>query len=122
MNSEYLSHLQNEGIAVHIALDRFMNNESFYEKYIRMFPEDKTFPLLQEAYQRNDWDNAKIYTHSLKGLSASLGFLSLSSIAEKLLSCLKKEDVSHYEIYYKQLVNNYHQVLNLLHEVDKKFS
>lgn len=62
-------------------VSRFSGHESLYRKYLVKFPEDPTFPELQDAMSRGDYDLAFRCAHTLKG---SAGNLSLTALFEAL--------------------------------------
>ena len=52
MTSEYKEKLQAYGVNLDSALNRFMENEQFYERILSKFPMDENFALMEKKSQR----------------------------------------------------------------------
>lgn len=61
------------------------------KKFITKFPDDGSFSELCQAIQSGKPVEAFMAAHTLKGVSANLGFTKLMSSAEKLTELLRKE-------------------------------
>ena len=57
-------------------LKRFMSPERI-AKYVRMFTMDESFKNLESSLLSKDYDLAFRMVHTLKGVSANLGFMKL---------------------------------------------
>ena len=78
MRDERKKILEEAGISVEEALERFMGNEMLLEKFLGKFPEDKNFGELQNAFEQGDKETALRAAHTLKGVCANLSIKGLS--------------------------------------------
>ncbi|MDD3411600.1 MAG: Hpt domain-containing protein [Eubacteriales bacterium] len=75
------------------ALERFMDDEEMYLKYVRAFPEEPTMARLTAAVAAKDYDEAEKAVHALKGIVNNLGFLPLADAAVDMLESFRDGDV-----------------------------
>lgn len=61
------------GTDIPTTLDRFMNNEALYKKFLLKFLQDTTFDNLRKTMEEGNLSSAFSYAHTLKGISANLG-------------------------------------------------
>ena len=67
MTSEYKEKLQAYGVNLDSALNRFMDNEQFYERILSKFPMDENFILMERSLNENNISQAFRHAHTLKG-------------------------------------------------------
>lgn len=84
-----LKALDEMGADVPSALDRFINNAELYKKFLRKFPEDKSFPGLMENLSDEKVKDAFYYAHTLKGVAANLGFTNLTTVLHPVVEDLR---------------------------------
>ncbi len=76
---------------------RLMKDERI-ERFLRLFPADGSFELLEKAMAEEDWANAFRAAHTLKGLAMNLSLDRLSQSAVTLTELLRNgppdEDVT----------------------------
>ena len=77
MNEKQKEFLAQSGINLTDGLAYFSENERLYEKYLFRFLEEPTFPELFKAIEEDRREDARRAAHSLKGITATLGFTSL---------------------------------------------
>ncbi len=77
--------LAEAGINVSKALSSFMQMEPMYEKFLNKFCSDPSFENLEKAVKEKNEDLAHLSSHTLKGISATLGM-------EKLYQLLLEQD------------------------------
>lgn len=66
-----------------------MMKEDRVLKFAKMFLADDSFPKLKEAIENNDVDGAFRAAHTLKGITANLGFAKLNKIANEITEELR---------------------------------
>lgn len=97
--------------------DRFVK-EDFVKKFVLKFPADNTFTGLQDALERNDSSEAFRFIHTLKGISANLGFAGLyraaSELTEQLRGCNNPADKE----LVAAVVREYEKVISVIKELD----
>ncbi len=69
--------LRQLGVNVDDALERLMNNESFYLRLVEKVLDDGNFARLERAVEAGDWHEGFEAAHALKG---SVGNLSLTPL------------------------------------------
>lgn len=70
-----LLEMQERGIDIAAAMERFMDNEEMYRKYLRRLPEEPAFNEMLAALEKQNIKEAFDCAHRLEGL---LGNLSLT--------------------------------------------
>jgi histidine phosphotransfer protein HptB len=73
MDINYKRQLLARGVALDTTLDRFMNNENLYEKFLIKFLEDENFTELKENLKEKKYEKAYTNAHTLKGVCAKFG-------------------------------------------------
>ena len=81
MNHEKMAVLNECGIDYAEGLNRFMNNEALFEKFLLKFPDDTSYQELTAALARGDCQAAFRAAHTLKGVA---GNLSMKRLFEKV--------------------------------------
>ena len=98
-------------------LDRFMNNDNLFKKFLGKFiTTDSSYAKLRDSLKEGNLEDAKLYSHTLKGIAANLGLVKLSGISNDMLSLLRKgnlEDASRYE---DALEKQYDAVKEIVHK------
>lgn len=59
-------------------MDRFLNNEELYKRFLRKLPADQNFARLKQAVNAGDLKTVELAAHTLKGVCANLGLVKLS--------------------------------------------
>ena len=77
MNEKQKEFLAQSGINLTDGLAYFSENERLYEKYLFRFLEEPPFPEHFKAIEEDRREDARRAAHSLKGITATLGFTSL---------------------------------------------
>lgn len=84
--------LRQAGVNVDEALERFMNNEALWERFLAKFPADPNPAALSAALDRGDWDAALTAAHSLKGVCGNLSFTRLHQLLTRQVEALRAGD------------------------------
>ena len=79
MNEKQKEFLIHSGISLTDGLVYFSENERLYEKYLFRFLEEPRFAPLLKAIEEDRREDARRAAHSLKGITATLGFNSLNT-------------------------------------------
>lgn len=66
-----------------------LHNEAMIGKFVRMFLQDDSFQILEEALRRGDVKEAFRGAHTLKGVCQNLGFSNLYAPAYTLTETLR---------------------------------
>ena len=90
MNEENKKLLLEAGVDLDRTMERFMNNEGLYLKFLKRFPED---PNYEEAFKN---------AHTLKGLSGNLGLEPFYQTISALTEQLRNQNLDHLEESMKE--------------------
>lgn len=82
MDDKCRSFLKENGINADAALEFMMGCERMFEKYLYRFTEDPTFPELFSSIKEQRREEARIAAHSLKSITATLGFTELNRLVK----------------------------------------
>lgn len=91
--TKLLEELDRVGAETADALDRFMNDEEMYLKYVREFPDEPTMGKLISAVAAKDYEAAEKAVHALKGIVNNLGFLRLADATIDMLEELRDDNI-----------------------------
>jgi len=114
MTSEYKEKLQAYGVNLDSALNRFMDNEQFYERILSKFPMDENFILMERSLNENNISLAFRYAHTLKGLAATLDLTNISDIP--MTEKLRAGDTEGIQDLFDQLKVQYKLICDLITE------
>jgi HPt (histidine-containing phosphotransfer) domain-containing protein len=105
------------GTDVSGALERFAGNEALYEKFLKKFTADATFPNLKAAMEGADDEEKKRAAHSMKGVAANLGFLSLQKAALETETCLKENRAGEARRAFENAEKIYNEITAILRKL-----
>ena len=115
MENEWLQQLSGlGGIDLDVTLNRFMNSENLYEKFLIKFLEDASFQKLKACLENGNIADAFIYAHTLKGVAGNMGFQKMSDILLPLTEELRNGETDHAEGRMQQLSEQYEQICRLI--------
>lgn len=120
MEEQLKQKLMEYGVNLQGALERFMNNEGLYLKFLNKFPEEPTFARLEESMQKEDYPEAFRQAHTLKGVSANLGLDPLTASTELLVELLRNhesltaEEAVQAKEYMKDITQKHLELLHII--------
>ena len=98
-------------------LDRFMNNDSLFKKFLYKFiTTDGSYVNLRSSLVERDLENAKLYSHTLKGIAAHLGLVNLFDVSNNMLSLLREGNLGEALRYEDALGKQYDAVRDIVVE------
>lgn len=89
MDKELKDKLVANGFDVDVTLQRFMNNENLYFKFLKKLPADQNFVSFVESIQSGDCETAFRSGHTLKGVLSNLGVDSVLHVLEPMVEKLR---------------------------------
>lgn len=89
MNKERYDRLTAVGIQIEEALERFMDSESMFERFLGKFLEDETYSQLKEALEKGDIETAVVKSHTLKGVTGNLSMKHLYQLTSRQVELLR---------------------------------
>ena len=99
-------------------LSRFAGNEALYLKFLKKFPADPTFSLLEAAIAQNEWAEAERNAHTLKGVAAHLGLTILSRRCDALVQAIRQGKAEEFPLLHKQCRQEYNLILERLRQLE----
>ena len=117
MNGKQKEFLAKSGINLTDGLVYFSQNERLYEKYLFRFLEEPTFPELFKAIEEDRREDARRAAHSLKGITATLGFTSLNTSVKAQEFEFKNGRWEEGNQYTDELKKEYARIISVLRAV-----
>ena len=117
MNGKQKEFLAKSGIILTDGLVYFSENERLYEKYLFRFLEEPTFPELFKAIEEDRREDARRAAHSLKGITATLGFTSLNTSVKAQEFEFKNGRWEEGNQYTDELKKEYARIISVLRAV-----
>ena len=114
MNGKQKEFLAKSGINLTDGLIYFSENERLYEKYLFRFLEEPTFPELFKAIEEDRREDARRAAHSLKGITATLGFTSLNTAVKAQEFDFKNGRWEEGNQYTDELKKGYARIISAL--------
>ena len=114
MNGKQKEFLAKSGINLTDGLVYFSENERLYEKYLFRFLEEPTFPELFKAIEEDRREDARRAAHSLKGITATLGFTSLNTPVKAQEFDFKNGRCEEGNQYTDELKKEYARIISVL--------
>lgn len=112
---EYIDTMLMElGVDVKGVLLRLGQNENLYLSLCQKFIKDTTYQLFMDSLLKHEYKKAAFYVHTLKGISANLGFHRLEQYCLRL-----QEEISMQQVGQKHislLTNEYQKIILVLME------
>ena len=93
-------------------IERFGGSADMARRFVLKFTEDGCFDSLTEALGNNEEEEAFRAAHTLKGISASLGFEKLLGISSQITEILRGGDMDGAKAAYPELKAEYSKVLD----------
>lgn len=105
---------------VQTTLHRFGGNNGLLERFVKKFPDDRSFSEIESAAKEDNFDGLERGAHTLKGTSANLGFQILSERCAALVNALRegrrqKEDLA---LLVENIRKEYLQIVELIGMLD----
>lgn len=105
------------GINYDQAINRFMNKQEMYEKFLVRFTNDKSYGELKAAIEANDCDAAFRAAHTLKGVTANLAMDSLTKAASDTTEKLRAGNIEEAKELMQQVDVEYNRVMEFIQKL-----
>lgn len=105
------------GADINIVIDRFAGNEKLLERFIRKFPEDNNFEELKKAVKDDDDPLIERAAHTLKGVSANLGFSALSEKCANIVQAVRQEKRDTIPAFFEELSIEYEKIVDCIKQL-----
>lgn len=112
--------MERAGVDFEMTLNRFSNNESLLERFVKKFPNDKTFQELSAAVSDKRYEDVERSAHTLKGIAANLGFQYLSDLSAEIVNLVRSEYCNNDNIWiaYSRVEKEYEKVVSCVNRLD----
>lgn len=119
MEESFKLKLKENGADVETTIKRFMGKEDIYEKFVRKFPQDQNYKMMGEHLRNRNYEEAYKCAHTLKGVSANLGFdpvyKAVSVLVEELRGKRDEEvDEARVEEEWQEVRRVYQQFIEII--------
>ena len=110
--------LAKAGLDVDTAFTYCMDSEDFYREILTQYVEDfvPRYNKMKDFYQKQDWANYSIITHSLKSSSKIIGAMELSDQAYVLEQASKDGDEATIRKHHESLLQAYAALVQTIRE------
>ena len=120
MDAEFRKELIAAGVDIDGTMDRFMNNEALFEKFIFKFLDDDNYEKMMVAKGNNQVEEAFNAAHTLKGVTGNLGINCIYKVSIPLVEILRKSTFEGSEIYFEQMETSYQNIISVLNKYKKQ--
>ncbi|MCC8024691.1 MAG: Hpt domain-containing protein [Clostridium sp.] len=96
------------------ALKRFSGNTELFERFLRRFPEDKTYEQLTQALEAGNTEDAFAAAHTLKGVTANLGIDSVLKVTAEMVELLRSKKLEEARGLSPELERRYERICGIL--------
>lgn len=111
MDNNVKKNLELAGISVEESIERFSSSEALYEKYLIRFISDDNFNNAIKAVNEDDYENAMIYLHTLKGVAANMGMKKLSVLSDEIVVMIRKGQNEDLFKFIRPLSDEYEHIV-----------
>lgn len=108
--------LESQGVNIEETLERFVGMDSLYIKFLKKFPEDKNFKLLEDSITGMDMSNAFTAAHTLKGVAGNLGFGQLFEALVPFVETLREGDLNTAKTQMPAITRMYESICQIIHD------
>ena len=91
-----------------------MMSEARVKKYVKKFPENATFGKLCENMSNEDYENAFLEIHSLKGMSMNIGVPELTEACSELTEALRGGPKGDVNSLFETVKETYEKIVGLI--------
>lgn len=114
MADNVITALNEYGCDTQSALERFMNKEELYVRFLNKFLDDKSFAETGEQIAKQDYEAALQAVHTLKGVAGNLGFSPLYNLSADMVTKFRAGEPEEACAEYDQLGSIYKDVCEII--------
>lgn len=118
--SAWMVALSQSGIEVEQALERFMNNEALYLRFLNKFLQDENFSGIASSASSGDYDAMLTYAHTLKGVAGNLGLMPLYQLLDTLVLRLRSHETADMQALVLELELEYGRMCGAIEQMGEK--
>ena len=119
MDVRLIESLADAGIDVNSAIERFMGNESLFERFLKKFLEDSNYHDLLAAISSGDSEGALKSSHTLKGICGNLSMNHLFDLLTRQVSLFREQRWKEATEMMSDITESY---INITQAIRRNFS
>lgn len=100
------------------AMTRFGGVEAIYQRFLKKFLNDSTYQELEEAWQKNEYQEIEKKAHTLKGVAGNLSLEKLYTISDSLVQKIRNEQYEETAEIYEELQKCYQHTVAIISKID----
>lgn len=114
MDAVLKQNLAAAGVEIDSGLERFMGNETLYEKFLKRFCEDSAYADLTAAISEQNCEKAFTAAHTLKGVCGNLSMIKLEELVKQQVEFLRAGDLTAAAKMMPDITAAYEAVMRVL--------
>lgn len=92
------------------AVNRFGGSETIYQRFLKKFLNDNTYYELEQAWEKQNYEEIEKKAHTLKGVAGNLNLENLFSISNNLVQKIRNKQYENLDENYQQIKEEYEHV------------
>ena len=117
MDDTIKKQLTEAGVDLDKTMERFMNNEALYLKFLKRFPEDPNYAQLKEHISTGDYEEAFRDAHTLKGVAGNLGLGPFYTVVSALTEELRSRKYDRLDEFVQDAEENYELLTQIIRQL-----
>lgn len=109
--------LKEAGVDLERTMERFINNEAFYLKFLKRFPDDPNYASLKKAVEEKDLNEVERAAHTLKGVSANLGLDPVADALNEIVRAVRGGECGDLDTLYKNAEKQYEVFTGIIEQI-----
>ncbi len=118
MDIQMSTRLEEADFDVTGTLERFMNKEDLYLKFLKKFKEDKNMQELIDTIEQGDIETAFRSAHTLKGVTANLGINLVYKKVIPVVEILREKSMDGVEALLPDLQLAYNEAIKVIDSIE----
>lgn len=101
-----------------VVLRRFAGSKAMLERFLKKFPQDKSFEQLTEAVKSDAYHDIEVAAHTLKGVTGNFGFDGLFHNSEAMVLAVRQGEYDKLPGLYDDIKRDYDLVIETINSID----
>lgn len=117
MDDNIKKQLIEAGVDLQRTMERFLNNEAFYLKFLLRFPKDPNFVELEKAVGEKDMQKMERAAHTLKGVSANLGLDPVAACLGQIVQSIRRGECDDLDAQFAKVKEQYERFDGIIKQI-----
>lgn len=117
MEEQAKQRLIDVGVNFNSGVNRFMNKEEIYIKFLKRIDGDENFGVLRQKIDEGDAEGAFAAAHTIKGVCANLSIDGINAIVNPMVEILRSGSLENVEPMMQEVERVYADVVKVIREV-----